>query len=126
MNITAQNLFDITIGIMSDQKSNSGGYKEYYLPGILNTVLSECFELENMLRERDGQEILTEAPYVTKYDDIIPYHAELVRNVLPWGIGMLFLLGDDENVKATFFSSKYDENKAKFTPALYVDTEAVF
>ena len=40
MKFTAQMLFDITIGLMNDQKSNSSGYSEYFLP-ILNTVL--CF-----------------------------------------------------------------------------------
>lgn len=125
MEFTVQDLFDLTIGIMGDQKSNSAGYKENFIP-MMNTVLSECLENENSLRVRDGLEELTEAPNLTEWDTVIPYRAELIRNVLPWGIGMLLHLADDENVKATFFSSKYDDNKNKFTPALYVETEAVF
>ncbi|MBP3342306.1 MAG: hypothetical protein J6K99_07250 [Peptococcaceae bacterium] len=125
MECTVQQLFNITIGVMGDQISNSTGYKENFLP-ILNTVLSECLDNENALRQRDGLEELTEAPYMEAWDTVIPYHTELVRNVLPYGIGMFLFLGDDENVKATFFSSKYDEHRNKFTPALYVETEAVF
>ena len=122
---TVQMLFDLTIGIMGDQKGNSDGYKENFIP-MMNTVLSECLEHENALRERDSMELLNEAPYLTEWDKIVPYHAELVRNVLPYGIGMFLHLADDENVKATFFSTKYDDGKTKFTPALYVDTDAVY
>lgn len=125
MEFTVQMLFDLTIGIMGDQKSNSEGYKENFIP-MMNTVLSECLEDENSLRVRDGMEELTEAPNLTEWAAVVPYHAELIRNVLPYGIGMFLHLADDENVKATFFSSKYDDNRNKFTPALYVETEAVF
>ena len=125
MEFTVQMLFDLTIGIMGDQKSNSEGSKENFIP-MMNTVLSECLEDENSLRVRDGMEELTEAPNLTEWAAVVPYHAELIRNVLPYGIGMFLHLADDENVKATFFSSKYDDNRNKFTPALYVETEAVF
>lgn len=125
MEFTAQDVVDITLGLMNDQKANSGGYSEFYLP-ILNTVLSECRELENVFRYRDGMEELEDAPYLESLTDVIPYHAELVRNVLPYGLGMFLFLGDDENVKATFFSTKYDENKNKYTPAVYVETEDVY
>lgn len=125
MEFTVQMLFDLTIGIMGDQKSNSAGYKENFIP-MMNTVLSECLENENALRERDGMEELTEAPHLTEWDAVVPYRAELIRNVLPYGIGMFLHLADDENVKATFFSSKYDEHRKKFTPALYVETEEVY
>lgn len=125
MEFTVQMLFDLTIGIMGDQKSNSEGYKENFIP-MMNTVLSECLGNENALRVRDGMEELTEAPNLTEWAAVVPYHAELIRNVLPYGIGMFLHLADDENVKATFFSSKYDDNRNKFTPALYVETEAVF
>ena len=56
MEFTVQMLFDLTIGIIGDQKSNSDGYKENFIP-MMNTVLSECLEHENALRERDSMEI---------------------------------------------------------------------
>jgi hypothetical protein len=122
---TVQNLFDLSIGILGEQKSNSSSYNEIFYP-IMNTILSECMENENTLRQRDGMELLTEAPYLSAMDDKIPYHAELVRNVLPYGLGMFLFLGDDENVKATFFSSKYDEGKTKYSPAVYVEVGDVY
>lgn len=125
MEFTVQNLFDLSIGILGEQKSNSSSYNEIFYP-IMNTILSECMENENTLRQRDGMDLLTEAPYLSAMDDKIPYHAELVRNVLPYGIGMLLAMADEENIKATFCSSKYDEHRNKFTPALYVEVEAVF
>lgn len=125
MKFTVQTLFDLTIGVMGDQKSNSEGYKENFIP-MMNTILSECLDNENALRQYDNTEELLEAPYLTEWQAIIPYHAELIRNVLPWGIGMLLHLADDENVKATFFSTKYDDGKSKFTPAVYVETRDVY
>lgn len=125
MEFTVNDLFDITIGIMGDQKSNSAGYKENFIP-IMNTVLSECLENENALRKRDDMELLMIAPYLREMGMTVPYHEELIRNVLPYGIGMFLLLADDENVKATFFSSKYDEHRNRYTPALYADMGAVY
>lgn len=125
MTYTVQDLFDITLGLMNDQKANSSSYSEFILP-VVNTILSECLVQENNLRLLNNQEVLTEAPVMVNFSDVIPYHDELVRNVLPYGVGMFLFLGDDENVKATFFSTKYDENKSKYSPAVYVEVEAVY
>lgn len=125
MTYTAQQIYDITLGLMIETETSSTDYKNNYLP-ILNTVLSECLSQENNLRYRDGMSELTEAPTIQTTEETIPYHDELVRNVLPYGIGMFFFLGDDELERATFFSSKYDENKSKHSAAVYVETEAVF
>lgn len=121
----AQQIYDITLGLMIETGTSSTDYKNNYLP-ILNTILSECLSRENSLRYRDGMEELTEAPNVQTMDDTVPYHDELVRNVLPYGIGMFFFLGDDELERATFFSTKYDENRDRYTPAVYVETEDVY
>lgn len=125
MTYTVQDLFDITLGLMNDQKANSSSYSEFILP-VVNTILSECLVQENNLRLLNNQEVLTEAPVMVNFSDVIPYHDELVRNVLPYGVGMFLFLGDDENVKATFFSTKYDENKSKYSPAVYVEVEAMY
>lgn len=125
MTYTVQDLFDITLGLMNDQKANSSSYSEFILP-VVNTILSECLVQENNLRLLNSQEVLTEAPVMVNFSDVIPYHDELVRNVLPYGVGMFLFLGDDENVKATFFSTKYDENKSKYSPAVYVEVEAMY
>lgn len=125
MTYTVQDLFDVTLGLMNDQKANSGSYQEFIIP-ITNTILSECLVQENNLRLLNGAEVLTEAPVMSAFTDVIPYHEELIRNVLPYGLGMFLFLGDDENVKATFFSTKYDENKNKYSPAVYVEVEAVY
>lgn len=125
MAYTAQQVFDITLGLMIETGTSSTDYKKNYLP-ILNTILSECLSRENSLRYRDGMEELTEAPNIQGMEETVPYHEELVRNVLPYGVGMFFFLGDDELERATFFSTKYDENKDKYTPAVYVEVVDVY
>jgi hypothetical protein len=125
MAYTAQQVFDITLGLMIETGTSSTDYKRNYLP-ILNTILSECLSRENSLRYRDVMEELTEAPNIQGMEETVPYHEELVRNVLPYGVGMFFFLGDDELERATFFSTKYDENKDKYTPAVYVEVVDVY
>ena len=125
MAYTAQQIYNLTLGLMIETNTSSTDYRNNYLP-ILNTILSECLSRENALRYRDGAEELTEAPTIQGMEETVPYHDELIRNVLPYGIGMFFFLGDDELERATFFSTKYDENRDKYTPAVYVETEDVY
>lgn len=115
---TAQDIFQHTIALMNEMQSNSSGYKEFYL-GILNQVLAECLELENGLRVQEGLAPYKEAPYLESMDEQVPYHQQLILNVLPYGVGTLLFLGDDENPKATYFSSKYNENKMKYGVVTY-------
>lgn len=125
MAYTAQQIYNLTLGLMIETGTSSTDYKNNYLP-ILNTILSECLSRENSLRYRDGVTELTEAPNIQTVEEIVPYHDELVRNVLPYGIGMFFFLGDDELERATFFSTKYDENRDRYTPAVYVEVVDVY
>jgi hypothetical protein len=125
MAYTAQQVFDITLGLMIETGTSSSDYKNNFLP-ILNTVLSECLGVENALRYRDGMEELAEAPELARMDEEVPYHAELIRKVIPYGVGVFLFLGDDEMERATFFSTKYDDNMAKYSPAVYVETEDVY
>lgn len=125
MEFTCQMLFNTTIGLMNEQRSNSSSYQEFILP-VINTVLSELLMDENAFRLRDGQPELEEAPYMTELSDVIPYHRELIQNVMPYGVGLYLYLGDDEMVKATYFSTKYDDNRRKYSTAVYVDTSEVF
>lgn len=122
MAYTAQKVFDITLGLMNESANNSPSFKTYFLP-TLNTVLGEILEQENLLRYRDGMEELKTAPFIEDMEDEIPYHDELIRNVIPWGVGMILWLGDDELERATFFSTKYDENRTNTASAVYVEVE---
>ena len=120
MAYTARQVFDITLGLMIETGTSSTDYEKNYFP-ILNTILSECLSRENSLRYRNGMNELTEAPNIQGMGETVPYHEELIRNVLPYGVGMFFFLGDDELERATFFSTKYDENRDEYTPAVYVE-----
>lgn len=125
MAYTAQDVFNITLGIMNDDSNNSPSFRTYFLP-TLNTILGETLEHENFLRHRDGMEKLTAAPYIGDMGAEVPYREELIRTVIPYGIGMILFLGDDEMERATFFSTKYDENKNNASVAVYVETEDCF
>lgn len=125
MAYTAQQVFNMTIGLMNEDINNSPSFKTFFIP-TLNTILGETLEQENILRYRDGVEELTAAPFIENMEDEIPYHEELLRNVVPWGVGMVLWLGDDELERATFFSTKYDENRTNTSSAVYVETGDVY
>ena len=125
MAYTAQQVFNMTIGLMNEDINNSPSFKTFFIP-TQNTILGETLEQENILRYRDGVEELTAAPFIENMEDEIPYHEELLRNVIPWGVGMVLWLGDDELERATFFSTKYDENRTNTSSAVYVETGDVY
>ena len=125
MAYTAQQVFNMTIGLMNEDINNSPSFKTFFIP-TLNTILGETLEQENILRYRDGVEELTAAPFIENMEDEIPYHEELLRNVVPWGVGMVLWVGDDELERATFFSTKYDENRTNTSSAVYVETGDVY
>ena len=125
MAYTAQQVFNMTIGLMNEDINNSPSFKTFFIP-TLNTILGETLEQENILRYREGVEELTAAPFLENMDDEFPYHEELLRNVVPWGVGMVLWLGDDELERATFFSTKYDENRTNTSSAVYVETGDVY
>ena len=125
MAYTAQDVFDLTIGLMNDDANNSPSFKTFFLP-TLNTILGETLEQENNLRSRDGMEELKTAPFLTDMKEEVPSPEELIRTVIPYGVGMILFLGDDEMERATFFSTKYGENKDNASVAIYVGTEDVF
>lgn len=118
-------LFNITIALMNESKDNSTPYKEFTI-GMVNNLLMDLFDMENAIRKHNKKELLESVPFVTSEDDEIQYDTELCYNVLPWGMGRQYFLGDDEYSKATFWDSQYAVNKDKYNKANYVDVVSYY
>lgn len=123
--MTAQELYVRTIGIMGITEANATTYAETIIPQI-NTVLGDCFKLENNNREYEGIALLTAIPVVTTLSDTITYQENLVINVLPYGIAQLLALSDDDTIRANYFGFKFAENYNKETKLIPVEVVDVF
>lgn len=123
--MTANELFNQVLAVMSENKSNSSGYSEFFV-GMTNQVMAELFPMENSYRQSLGLDGLKEVPVITKMEDVIPYQDNIVRNVMVWGIATLLALGDEENMKAGFYDNKYQTNRNQFNRANYVPIDDVY
>lgn len=131
--MTAQELFNLTVGVMGQSISNSQTYADIYLPN-LNTILADTFKLENNNRAYNDVKIpnttptlLTTIPTITSLSDVLNYQESVIRNVLVWGLARQFALSDDDTMKTSFYAQQYadgynNENKAIPKPIIdYLD-----
>jgi hypothetical protein len=109
--------------MMGMSTANATTYEAPFIPQ-LNVILSQCYNLENNVREYGSVALLTAMPSVASLADALTYQDEVIRNVLVWGVAQLMALSDDDTVKAGFFGMRYAEefNKAsKFIPSPVTD-----
>lgn len=110
--MTAQQLFDLTVGLMGITPSNATSYTDVIIPQM-NTILAENFNLENLNREYKSLTVLTAIPTVTALSDTLTYQDGILRNVIAYGIAQLLSVSDGEFAMANFFSDKYEQGKQK-------------
>lgn len=110
--MTAQQLFDLTVGIMGVTPANATSYTDTIIPQI-NTILANTFSLENNNREYAGLVELTVIPTVAALSDTLTYQDNVLRNVVVYGLAQLLSLSDDDTIKAGFYETRYGDNYAK-------------
>lgn len=111
-------LFDLTLALMNENKDNSAPYRPFTI-GMVNNLLMDLFDTENAIRQEKNLPLLEEVPFVEDEESEVLYDKELCYNVLPWGLGRQYFLGDDEYSKATFWDSQYQAKKDKAGKARY-------
>ena len=120
--MTVDELLSQAMALMGEQEKDRRGYTPF-TAGILNTLMADCFSVNNALRERAGKEPLAEIPKVTLLTDVVSFEYEAMVNLLPYGLAFYLLMQDDENDKANIFSASYEANKMKIAQAQYERTE---
>jgi len=110
--MTAQQLFDLTVGIMGVTPANATSYTDTIIPQI-NTILANTFSLENNNREYAGLVELTVIPTVAALSDNLTYQDNVLRNVVVYGLAQLLSLSDDDTIKAGFYETRYGDNFAQ-------------
>ena len=104
--MTAQELFNLTVGITGSTPSQAQSNLPTYLP-ILNTILSQTLKCENNNREYLALTPLTSSQVITGLSDVLTYQDYILRNVVVWGVAQLFALNDDDTIKSGFYETRF-------------------
>jgi hypothetical protein len=83
--LTVNDIFILAAALVGDHENDDQDEKNFAVP-YLNILLQECLNVENDLRERDKMELLPAAPVITSTEDEVPYHDDLCRVALPYGL----------------------------------------
>ena len=83
--MTVREVYIMAAALVGDHENDDQDELKFAVP-YMNILMQEAFECENSMRERDGQEPLEQAPYVSNIDNGIPFHDALVRAAFPYGL----------------------------------------
>lgn len=108
--MTAQGLFDLSVGVMGISPANATSYADTIITQI-NAMLADTFALNNNNRLAAGLTELSAIPVVSALGDTLTYQDNILRNVLPWGVAQQLSVGDDEFARANYFGDKYETAK---------------
>lgn len=123
--VSAAGLLNKAMSIMGE----SEGYKSGYLPflvNLTNVIVTDCFEVNNTIREGAGKRPLAIIPIIEDKEDIIPYEQETITNILAHGLAFWLLFQDDENDKANICNAAYEGGKERFAKAIFMDVEDIY
>ena len=120
--MTVQQLFDTTTSMLGLNASNASTYLETLI-GQVNTLLADCYNLENNNRRALGLTELTTIPTVAVIGDTIPYQDSIVRKVMIWGLAQMFAIIDDEMNRATYYGIRFADGLRGESKAIPTDIE---
>jgi hypothetical protein len=126
----AQTVFDIAISLMDEVNETSGATdttdtREYKLRTllILNALRGELY------RYSDTYTVTTAGTrpivaYISDFTTPLGIDDFLAQSIMPYGLAAHLLLGEDD-VKARFFQSRYDELLARYGNKIPKTSEAI-
>lgn len=129
--MTAQQLFDLTVGVMGIQPENALSYTPTVIPQI-NMILAQTYNLENNNRKFYNLTAetpiaeLTSIPEVTALSDTLTYQDNVLRKVVVWGLAQLLALSDKDTVLAGFYETRYADAQRTESKFINMDVEDYF
>ena len=112
--------------IMAISQDTADSIEEEQYTGVINTVLVDCLELNNFIREEKGEEPV-EAVFYSAYDEL-PYDYSLLANCICYGAASRLYVdeaGDEANM-VTFLESNYEAGKQMYTKYRYEKVNTVW
>ena len=90
------------------ERPTSRDFDNYWMD-ILNLSLVDLYDFNNAFRLSAGKEELTEIPWVSSKDDIIPYEMQVVTDLVVIRMCREFMKDEDMN-KFNLFEIQYTNN----------------
>lgn len=106
---TAENIFKKACSFISQAPGDSGELPTF-TPDMLDTLVYEALAYENNLRryyKDPARPELAVAPKVASLEDVIPYHDEICRVALPYGLLAQFYQDDENEYAAQKYRMQY-------------------
>lgn len=96
---------------------------EQFAVDWINVALADAFEVENSIRQYDGETPLSEPPELAQLSDEVPYNWKITRLAFPKKIASLALYDEDNDGAANFTSEYYSalNDAAKLIPTVVSD-----
>ena len=104
--MTGNDLLNFALAHMGEASSAASDYLGYAIPAI-NVLLSECFDINNSIREYKKLKPLKEHPFIQKLDEEIPYEQELMVECLSYGLAAKLILEDNDYPKFNYYNGMY-------------------
>lgn len=103
--MTGREVFQLALSYIFEMTDT--GTLEPFAVGWLNVLLAEALPTENSLRARDGEAALPAAPVLENLDEPVPYHMELTRVALPYGMASWMYAEDDNDYRSQDYRGRF-------------------
>lgn len=104
--MTGRQAANLTLATLSETAADNGEFLGFAV-GMLNVLLQETLEINNTLCQVKGKTPLAEAPMLESLDQEIPYEAEILRSVIPYGLAEKYVYDEGDPTKINYYNSLY-------------------
>jgi len=120
--MTGNELLNKTLAIINEDRAD---YLNIALECI-NTLLSDTFNINNIILEAAGDAPLAAIPTISALTDTIPYDDSLVRSAFPFGLASYLIYDDGDMGKVQYFHNMYVNACQDLSKALSGEVEDVY
>ena len=103
----AQRIYEIASGFLYERDGEDTDSK-FFSVDFINTLLAETFDCENSIRKSEGRPLLAEPPMLESLQEDVPYHFDLTRTALPYGLCAIFFAEAMDNYHEALYRNKYN------------------
>lgn len=115
--MTGKEIYYAALALIGEPKSSETDYDTDVVVGQINVMMPEIHEINQSLRKKAGEVILTEIPSIQSLEEDIPLVPVLARTVVPYGLAAKLLINDDELSKAAYYNGMYTNTMNQFDVA---------
>lgn len=115
--MTGKEIYYAALALTGEPKSSETDYDTDVVVGQINVMMPEIHEVNQALRKKAGEVMLTEIPSIQSLEEDIPLAPVLARTVIPYGLAAKLLINDDELSKAAYYNGMFTNTLNQFDSA---------